>query len=185
MKIEKKTWVQIHNWGSAFFLPLAFIFILTGMLYLLGVRSTMKEQRIDFQMERALLQDSGALTAAVKEKLEANRIAMPAGEVRRMRDGYVWGEMSGTSVALMPDQETGGFQLTVSTARLYDRLLMVHKGKAGLLFKIFSILFSFALLLSYFSGLIMVWKNASSRKNSLLAVAIGLFVTVVLLVLNL
>ncbi len=185
MIFKAATWTRIHNYMSAFFLPLAILFIMTGALYMLGVHDTVKEQKIDFQFERSLLQDPVTLAAAVKDKLEENGMKMPAGVPVRKRDGYAWGKMNGVSVRLMPDLENGEFQLTVSTPGWYDDLMAAHKGKAGTLFKIFSILFAIALLLTYFSGVILALKNARARRPTQLAIAGGFLATVLLLILSL
>lgn len=182
MKFEIKLWMKIHNYVSAFFLPLAMIFIITGMLYLLGVHGTMKQQKIDFQVESSLMQNPDALTEAVKTKLEENNIKMPVGNAKKMREGYIWGSMTDVSVSLFPDRQSGTFQIAVNTAGLYDKLVMAHKGKIGLLFNIFSILFSISLLITYFSGVFLAVKNSKSRKNIVIVISIGLITAVVLLI---
>lgn len=181
MKIERKQWMKIHSYVSAFFLPLAVIFILTGVLYLFGLHSTMERQKVDFQVERSLMKDPAALTDAVKKTLEENDLSMPGGQAKRIRNGYAWGKMTGVSVQLFPDRKSGEFRLFVNKAGIYDKLILAHKGKVGTVFIIFSVLFSISLLVTYFSGVFIAFKNKANRKNTVAVIAIGIVVTVILL----
>ncbi len=184
MLFKSATWARMHNYVSAFFMPLAVIFILTGALYLLGVHDTIKEQRVDFQFDRSLLQDPAALTVAVKGALEEKGLRMPAGPATAMKEGYAWGNRSGPNVQLTPDRKSGKYLLTVNTPGLYDKLFATHKGKAGTLFTIFALLLSAALLLTYFSGIFLALKNARTRRPTLLAITCGFASIIVLLFLS-
>lgn len=181
MKIERSLWMKIHNYISVFFLPLAIIFIITGALYLLGIHGSPEKQEIDVQIDRSMMNDTANLTSLVKDAVEKNNLQMPDGEPKKIRDSLVWGDMNGTNIMLSTDRNSGNIQLFASQPTFYSRLVLAHKGKIGMLFNVMAIIFSLSLLITYFSGILLAFKKANTRRYTIITIFSGIIITFIAL----
>lgn len=51
INLNKKNWMQIHTYLSLFFLPAAFIYVLTGALYIFEIRQNSGAKIYEFKLD--------------------------------------------------------------------------------------------------------------------------------------
>ncbi len=156
-----------HIYATTFFFPLALLFAVSGLSLLLGVcqdtgakikewvleKSLKKEERLDF----------------LKDFLKENHIAMPKKIEPREHRGAL---IIGTPLYEI-NLETKGAQTKIKTIErgFLGALIMLHKAKVGVVFKVLLGIFCVFLLLFYVSAFLMV--AFKDTKRMFISVLIG------------
>ena len=173
----QKICLTAHLYATLFFLPLLCAFALTGALYLCGVRTT----------ETVEVRELPGVAArdyeAAKKALEEQGVAVP--EEFSVRKGVAcYGSAFGMHVRF--PEERGGFgrgrraedagnvmRAEIVTPGLFDKLMLVHKGKAGTYFRVLAVGAGAAMLIAYLSGLVFAWKNKARRRSLAVSFVLG------------
>ena len=174
-----RKWMHWHNISSAFFVPLALLFIISGALLLLDVRGGTVSETIPFDGSADLLQDTPKLIELLRPKLSDRYRSLLDEPVTEMRGRLVWGRFSSRHLLVGAAASGNGLEVSVNRPSFYQLLVLAHKGRAGRLFLWFSILFAVALLFSYISGLVLAFR--CFPRNTWLTLLAGLVVTALLL----
>lgn len=178
----QKICLTAHLYLTLFFLPPLCAFALTGALYLCGVRTT----------ESVEVRELPGVAAhdyeAAKKALEEQGVAVPA-EFFVRKGVAVYGSAFETHVRF--PEERGGFgrgrrsigasgvmRAEIVTPGLFDKLMLVHKGKAGTYFRVLAVGAGASMLIAYLSGLVFAWKNRSRRRSLAVSFALGAFACV-------
>lgn len=74
----------------------------------------------------------------------------------------------------------GAYEITTTKRGIWGVLVLLHKAKGGAAFNALAVGFSVALVVLYFSGLVITSFCRPMRKNALLVLAAGLFATIFL-----
>lgn len=175
---KNKLFRQIHIYISLFFLPLALLFSITGIAYILGANQDtgIKEQTytVKAKVEEGLEKDF--ILNFLKEK----NLKLPSDEILKTKDGSfaLGGVHYSVSLKKINDEE---LSITTSTRSFLGDMIMLHKDKAKWYFSILSIGFGLTLLMLYFSGLmITLIAIKKDRKPQILTVVLGFLVTMIL-----
>ncbi|GAA6986937.1 hypothetical protein ID0090_01840 [Helicobacter pylori] len=148
-----------HIYATTFFFPLVLLFAVSGLSLLFGVcqdtgakikewvleKSLKKEERLDF----------------LKDFLKENHVAMPKKiEPREYKGALVIGTPS-----YEINLETQGAQTKIKTTErgFLGALIMLHKAKVGMVFKVLLGIFCVFLLLFYLSAFLMVAFKDTKR----------------------
>lgn len=149
---RRRTWFDIHLILSVFFLPIALVYAVTGGLNLIGVRAEHHGPRP---------------TAADVEK--APRGGNPSGA------GYGRGLGRGATAQGGKPEWAGPRK---KPADLYDKIMLLHKGKGGPAFNVVGVAFAVSILVMYISGIVIGWSMPAKRRQMLMSGAIGLVVAI-------
>lgn len=173
MKFDRKLWMQIHLYLSLFFLPVAFIYALTGALYLFDLREEVGAKVYEIKLDS--MPEKGQEKAFIIQTLEANQLPVPKNtDVRIQKGNLVMGSLT-YSVSLSSNKQ-GEPQLRAVDRSLYGILLLMHKAKGSKyeigsfklgLFDFIAIGFAFSLIIFYFSGLVITSFCKKNRTNAL------------------
>lgn len=173
MKFDRKLWMQIHLYLSLFFLPMAFIYALTGALYLFDLREEVGAKVYEIKLDS--MPEKGQEKAFIIQALEANQLPVPKNtDVRIQKGNLVMGSLT-YSVSLSSNKQ-GEPQLRAVDRSLYGILLLMHKAKGSKyeigsfklgLFDFIAIGFAFSLIIFYFSGLVITSFCKKNRTNAL------------------
>lgn len=179
---KNKLFRQIHIYISLFFLPLALLYALTGMAYILGFDqdSGLKENTYNVNFEIQEGKEKELVTNFLKE----NNIKLPKDEIMEAKDGdFVLGSAA-YSVEL--HQNEGKFVLITKERSFLGNMIMLHKNKVAWYFSVLGIAFGLTLLVLYLSGImITLVAIKKDRRNQILTILVGFIVTSVVAYLSL
>ena len=182
--LHKKFWMKTHLYLSLFFLPAAFIYALTGVLYHFYLREEAGATIYEIPLEE--MPPKGQEQAFILEVLEANHLAIPKNtEVRMHRGNPAMGTL--TYTVIVSKNKEGEPQLKVVDRGWYGILLLMHKAKGQKwemgdiklgAFEFIAIGFGLSLIIFYFSGLVMTSFCKKERALSLGIFMGGLLITI-------
>ncbi len=168
-----KTNLNLHLVLSIFFLPLMLMYAITGAMYMAGT-----DGQLGSKVEVYSLKTAKASPEALAE-LGQLGVVLPEGELRAGKGGKV---MLGNGAARHISFSTGKdgqLKAEVTEPGLYPRLMLIHKGKAGLWFTVLGYGAAACMLLLYVTGIAILWRNR--RKRALMLASFGLGCVAVLL----
>lgn len=174
-------WIKWHAYLSCFFLPLALIFALTGLLHLLEVKGGASEifefpysstswpnnEQDAKQALQSLLKHEGGLDHL---PLPKNYFVSPSWQG--------WYDIH-QEISLVAEDEDHGAKVVIEKNDLMRQLMYIHKGIAGNIFKVLGILLAISLLFSIISGAIVALAMPKLKRNSSIACALGSLVVLI------
>lgn len=168
-------WIKWHAYLSCFFLPLALIYALSGLLHLLEVEEG-ASATLEFAYSSASWPDNEqeakqALESLLKQEGGSEHLPLP-------QNYFVSSQWQGwydihQEVSLVAADEVHGAKVVIEKNDLMRQLMYIHKGIAGNIFKVLGILLGFSLLFSIISGAIVALAMPKLKRNSTIACAIG------------
>ena len=174
----KKTFRKIHMYLSLFFLPLAIMYAVTGIIYISG-----SNQDVGATINKYVIIDkitAGQEKEAVYNYLKTNNIKLPNDKTSKSKKGnLVFGGAAYS--AELEIKKTGEQTLTVKNRSFIGNLIMLHKSKGMWYFDVLSIAFGIALFILYFSGLMMtLFGSKNGRMPQYATIAAGFIITIIL-----
>ena len=171
MKFDKSLWMKVHLYLSLFFLPVALIYVLTGALYILGVREDVDAKIQEFTLPS--MPQQGEEQATILSVLHANNLKIPNNtDIRVQKGNITMGSI--TYSASITTNKQGEAIVRVTDRGLYGILVLMHKAKGKFYFDIIAVGFAISLMIFYFSGLIITSFCKKKRKEALLTFTLGL-----------
>ncbi|AFI06412.1 PepSY-associated TM helix domain-containing protein [Helicobacter cetorum] len=170
---------SFHTYATSFFFPLVLLFALTGLLMLFGVRQNTHAHIQEWILDKEL--KSKERLEFLLDFLKENQLALP----RRIEPRDYRGALVIGTPLYEVSLETKNNQAKIKTIKrgFLGALVMLHKAKVGIVFKVLLGIFCVFLLLFYLSAFLMVaLKNA---KRMFLSVLIGSVVFLVAIYLSL
>ncbi len=176
-------WIKWHAYISCFFLPLALLFTFTGVLYLLDVKggaSSYDEYIIQTEKHFPLKEiDAEVFALAFIKK---HNIEIINGE--KLPDNYYthdddqgWWDFH-QQITLSPLKEDSSVKVIVEYNDLWRQFVYIHKGIAGDIFYVLSILFGISLFFSLLSGSIVALVMPKLKKNASLSMLAGFVILI-------
>ena len=176
-------WMKLHAYFSCFFLPLTLVYILSGVLYLFGIKGEVKQEFHYPVSVASWPSDQGEAAKIITPILtEKGHFRLPADYFASGEDHSWYGYKHEIIFAQVDDKETHGdaaiqvpnpAQLTVKEHDFWLQLLIIHKGYAGYLFWLLAIALGASLTFSLVSGVIISLQMPQLKKNSLWMLAFG------------
>ncbi len=166
-------WIKWHAYLSCFFLPLAILYALSGLLHLLEVEEGASAvYEIPYNQPNWPDNEQDArqalLTLLVQTKahlpIPENYFVSP--------DWQGWYDIH-QEISLVAADEDHGAKVVIEKNGLMRQLMYIHKGIASNIFKILGILLGISLLFSIISGAIVALAMPKLKKNSAIACLLG------------
>lgn len=156
-----KTFRKIHIYISLFFLPLALLYAVSGVLFLCGFNQDTGAKKKSFYIDSPLLAEK--IPLQIKELLEKNNLELPGSFKARQAKGggVIFGSPSYSVVAKQKGQ---GVSVEVVERSIIGLIMLLHKGKSKWYFDILAYGFALALIVLYVSGLIIANLNKIKAK---------------------
>lgn len=174
--MKKSLFRKIHIYASVFFLPMALLFSLTGVLYICGINQdyNLKQQQYEI-IQKEPVED---LQKFIINFLAENKIPLPSNtDIKKGKRGTMMGS---AKYFINIEQKKNQIIIQTNKRSFYGNLMMLHKSKVGKAFQIFSIIFGIALLIFYFSGFIITSWCKQHRKESFIFLILGVLITSIL-----
>lgn len=177
MKLTKKSWMKIHTTLSIFFLPIALLYVITGVGYIFGYKDSAWASIYEFNL--ANMPEKGTEKEFMLNFLKDKDIKIPKNtNIKTIKGSITMGNIK-YNVSIAENKKDGGAKLTVMNRSIYGVMVLMHKSKGAYYFDILAICFSMSLILFYLSGLIMTSFCKAHRKNALIYFIAGVFSTII------
>lgn len=184
----KKIFRKIHLYMALFTIPVGIMVALTGALYILGVDQDTMAEKNSYTVNHTI--PKGEEFAFLEKWTKENNVKMPKKNLSMDKSG-VNRVIGSTSYSVTLKEKNGATEINTTKRSLIGNMVMLHKAKAGILFKIMMVLYGIALLGFYISGLIIaVFKKNVNGKlvpktESYVVIAVGFIVTIIFAYLSL
>ncbi len=163
-----KTHINIHLILSIFFLPLMLLYAVTGAMYMAGTDAQLGSQTTIHAL------NTPKASPAALEELRQLGVELPEGELRAGKGGKMMlGNGASRHISFSEDRKSGKLLAEVVEPGLYPRLMLIHKGKAGLWFTVLGYGAAGCMLVLYATGIAILWKNRRKRTLMLASFALG------------
>lgn len=172
-------WIKYHAYVSCFFLPLALLYAITGLLYLLGFTGEHTTIQSVFVASDLALPQSELAASALYESFLVSHPELPAQRPERFwQDDHMvsWWNVNG-EIMLIPDTNTAGvagFKVVVDQYDWLMHLHFIHKGLAGTLFEILGVLMAVSLLVSIITGVVIALAMPKLKRLAVAFTVAGL-----------
>lgn len=174
---------NFHIYLSLFFLPVALMYALTGVLYIAGVNQDWGATKQTYLINQNI--PNGEEKTIVWEYLKSNQIALPSEKVSKNKQGNLTFGGTHYSVSLSKKGEES-YELTTLKRSFIGDMIMLHKAKALWYFNILAIGFGITMGLLYLSGLIITLFNSKKNRNiQYFTIFLGFLASLVLGILSL
>lgn len=180
----KKIFHKIHIYVSIFFLPAAFIYALTGALYIFGITDKSGTITNNYKIETKKPLKENEMADFMINYFKENNITLPSKlEPKHSRGSITIGGIS-YSASIRQAKDNLSYEITTAKRSFYGCLVLLHKSKGEYFFDILAIAFSIALVVLYFSGFFVTSFCFKRRKEAFLTFGLGLLVTCILIYLS-
>ncbi|WP_370979945.1 hypothetical protein [Agaribacterium sp. ZY112] len=168
-------WMHLHSYIACFFLPIALLYLATGLVYMLGYEGEESELlHQPFTLENKTWPiDEAKVKAELEPFIKENKLGpFPTDFYNEEGKWLSWYSYKG-AITLFPTEDPGEYTLEVIEHDFWKSLLLIHKSYAGPFFWYLSFAFGLSLLFSLTSGLIIAIASKKFRSNSLISLVIG------------
>ncbi len=114
---------------AAFIFPVALMFLVTGGLYIWGMKGSYSSEVHIIELNEPLAKDEGKLQSLIEDELRELSVEPPSGEKKIKAGGTSFkAEWSGseTNVVLEPTADVLFAKLTIEKATWYQKLVQLH-----------------------------------------------------------
>ncbi|MCV6623347.1 MAG: PepSY domain-containing protein [Cellvibrionaceae bacterium] len=178
MKITPKlrqSWMQWHAYIGCFFLPFIVLFSITGTLYLLDVKGSNSEELRFSITGEAWPEDQASAQTFVLQQLHEKDSTI---EVTSLPDNYFssasrhsWFGYNYSTALSKTNKPNEPFTIEFNRHGLWKKILYIHFGLAGPIFKILGIIFGLCLLFSAISGLLLLLSSSRYKAMAITGIA--------------
>lgn len=169
---------KLHLWLAALLFPAMLLFLITGALYTWGITGKTEDSSRAVTLSAPLdADDEAALRKIAQAELEAKGLEEPSGKsrVRKSGSGFTF-EWSGSrrDISIESTVDPLVAKVTIKEASLHRTMVQLHKGKGGVLFKIYATVLAVALFLLVATGLIIGLQSPPFRRATIAGSGAGL-----------
>jgi len=160
-------------------LPLAMAYFVGGLVYTLGGSGDVSKSI--YKVSPQNLNDISTVVNSVRSVLSPTGMEVPDTDPRIKDKGdkfrLTWNSLS-RAIIFEQNESSGEAKITVKKRSALTKLMRIHRGEAGTLFKLTSIVLVAGLILTMLSGLFMAVNIAVYRNIVLTAMMSGILLTV-------
>lgn len=175
MKLKKLS-REFHIYVSVFLLPMALLFAITGIVYILGINQDFGATKEKWVIQKSIPQDKQF--DFLMDFMKKQNIAFPDDiNPTNFRGALMIGSAKYSVTINSQNDKT-----TIETIKrgFLGNMIMLHKAKAKWYFDVLSIAFGISLVLFYVSGVIMTACCKNNRKEILITFGLGFIITAIL-----
>ncbi|HIZ88941.1 MAG TPA: hypothetical protein H9804_03265 [Candidatus Mucispirillum faecigallinarum] len=184
----KKIFRKIHLYMALFTIPVGIMVAITGVVYILGANQDTWAETNTYTVNQTIAK--GQEVEFLKQWTKENNVKMPKENVSLDKSKVNRTVGSAGYLITLKDKENSTEIVTFKRS-IIGNMIMLHKAKAGMLFKIMMILYGIVLVCFYISGLtIAVFKKNVNGKlvpktESYVVIAAGFIVTIIFAIISL
>ena len=184
----KKIFRKIHLYMALFTIPVGIMVALTGAVYVLGADQDTGAEIKTYTVNQII--PKGEEVAFLEKWTKENNVKMPKANVS-MDKAKVNRTIGSAGYVVTLKEKDGATEIITLDRSILGDMIMLHKAKGGLLFKIMMVLYGIVLIGFCISGLVIaVFKKNVNGKlvpktESYVVIAAGFIVTIILAVLSL
>lgn len=154
---------DVHIYLSLFFLPIALMYALTGVLYIFGFNQNSGATQHTYHIKEPV--QKGQEVTAMLEFLKENHLEIPSSlETKTTKNGAISIGSVAYSAHIMQHAENH-YSITTTKRSILGNLIMLHKAKAKWYFNILAVGFGLTLILLYVSGLMITLFHSKKNRN--------------------
>ncbi len=184
----KKIFRKIHLYMALFTIPVGIMIALTGALYVLGANQDTGAVKKTYTVNQII--PAGEEFAFLEKWTAENNIKMPKKNLSKDKSGLNR-QIGSASYSMILKEKDGITEISTTKRSLLGNMIMLHKAKGGILFKIMLVMYGIVLIGFYISGLIItVYKKNVNGKlvpktENYIVIAAGFIVTIIFAILSL
>lgn len=185
---NEKNFRKVHLYMALFTIPVGIMMGLTGALYVLGANQDTGAEIKSYTVNQTI--PKGEEVAFLAKWTKENNIKMPKANVS-LDKSKINRNIGSAGYVITLKEKDGITEIITLDRSILGDMIMLHKAKGGLLFKIMLVLYGIVLISFYISGLIIaVFKKNVNGKlvpktENYIVIAAGFIVTIILAVLSL
>ena len=171
----RQLWINVHLYVAAFFTPILLLIVISGGLYLIGIKGTTDNTDVPLSADATLDLESGSLEQDVDALLRGAGIEHSFEYINRSGSTLTTRPMSRTYYVFKVTDD--GVQATRAVPDLQKRLIELHKGHGPLVFKQLQRATAVGLIIAILAGLWLGLSDTGLWREAAIATASGLLVT--------
>ncbi|WP_164757221.1 PepSY domain-containing protein [Campylobacter insulaenigrae] len=179
MMNKNKFFRQVHIYIGLFFLPLAFLYAITGFAYLVGFDGDSGAKIQSYKIQATIQKDDEAKFLITF--LEQNHLKLPSSlkpKPNKKGNGIELGGINYTTSIIKIDENT--YEIITKTRSLLGNMISLHKNKGMWYFSILGLAFASAMIMLYISGiLITLVAIRKDRKKQIVVLTLGFIITLI------
>lgn len=166
-------WMKLHAYLACFFLPLTLLYISSGMLYFFDIKGQVTEEQEFFvELTQPWPTSEQEAEILVKKHLVGTRL------VELPEDYFLWQGKHDwygreREVLMSPTEQENVIEIHIMEHDWVMQMLIIHKGFAGIYFKLMSIGFGISLAFTILSGVIITLQLPQLKNTALWSIAAG------------
>ncbi|AJC91275.1 membrane protein [Campylobacter subantarcticus] len=177
---KNKLFRQIHIYISLFFLPLAFLYALTGFAYLAGFNGESGAKVQNYKVQ-AIIQE-GAEAEFLIDFLQKNNLKLPLSLEPKLnkKNGAIELGIINYTASILKISENN-YKITTKTRSLLGNMVLLHKDKGMWYFSVLGLAFALAMIILYISGLLITIITIHKDRGKQIAVlSAGFIITLII-----
>lgn len=168
--------MRLHSVLAGFFLPFALLFLITGVLYTLGLEGGAKTTKLPVPLSSTTGTSLTEAKSVVAKALQGAHLILPTGSAA-LRDGKKGWQFSWSSpiadANLQPTEDPTVGEVTYRQSSPLRYAMALHKAKGGPIFRALSVAWGTGLLLLIISGTMLAVQVKALKTMTLIAIAAG------------
>ena len=176
----KKLGHKLHIYISAFFLPVALMYAITGVLYIFGIDEDIGAITNKYTIDMTPNENKIDI---LTDYLKNNNIKIPSDTTpKNTKNGGI--SIGGIYYSARINEVDNKYEITTIQRSIYGAMVLLHKSKGGYYFDIMAVGFSIAIIILYFTGFIITSFCKNRRKEAVVLMSLGLITSVILAILS-
>jgi hypothetical protein len=172
----RKALLLSHVLVGGFFLPVAFLFAITGALYTYGIKGDYLTKTVLLTPAYPVGETLEPLITLATETLNIQKLKAPTGNPALKKVGTSWQfEWTGTAhdIVIEPTNTPGDVNVQIKKTSWHRHFVQLHKAKGGWPFKLLAALFAIGLMGLFVSGLLIAQSQPRLKRIWLYSAALG------------
>lgn len=176
--------IRWHMLLASFLLPLALIYFISGALYTLDIKGGIQKETFSLQLEKPFKPDLEILTLELTQALNKKKLFIPDADpiLKKQKSHYqlTWSDLK-YSVTAVATEQSKVLEIIYRQRSFLTQLMRIHRGDAGSVFKVLSLILVIGLILIFASGAYLALTVSQYKRSSLAAMFLGLVTFILLL----
>ncbi len=171
----RSLWMKVHTYLACFFIPFLILYVITGLLYFLGIEGESAEEVEVIIPIEASWPDNEKAAKDIVEPYVIKHKRLPFPPDYYIDKGHEWHSWYGykQEILLLKTEDTNTVRLLLIQHDFLQQLMLIHKGHAGIFLLILGIMLGLSLLTTMISGVVLALTIPTLKKTSGLMILLG------------